>query len=85
VAEVSSIGLIKSLAIRGAGVGLLTAFDAISEIQAGSLIFVPLSDERIDLSTLSIVSASGRTLSVPASLLIQHLAQIMDQQGVPVI
>ena len=62
-----------------------TAFDALSEIQKGDLIFIPVSDEKIDLSTLSIVSASGRNLSVPASLLIQHLAQMMEKEGVPTI
>lgn len=85
IVEANSIGLIKSLTIRGVGVGWLTAFDAISEIDAGALVFLPLSDERVDLSTLSIVSAAGRTLSVPASLLIQHLSQTMDEHGVPVI
>ncbi|MBF5088862.1 LysR family transcriptional regulator [Novosphingobium sp. NBM11] len=85
IVEANSIGLIKSLTIRGVGVGWLTAFDAISEIEAGALVFLPLSDERVDLSTLSIVSAAGRTLSVPASLLIQHLSQTMDEHGVPVI
>jgi DNA-binding transcriptional LysR family regulator len=83
--EVNSIGLIKSLVIHGAGVGFTTAFDALSEIQKGDLIFIPVSDEKIDLSTLSIVSASGRNLSVPASLLIQHLAQMMEKEGVPTI
>ncbi|EXS71229.1 LysR family transcriptional regulator [Sphingobium sp. Ant17] len=84
-AEVNSIGLIKSLTMRGMGIGWLTAFDAISEIEEGSLIFIPLSHERVELSTLSIVSAAGRTLSVPASLLIQHLAQTMEEHGVPVV
>jgi hypothetical protein len=31
---------------------------------------------------LSLISASGRTLSVPASLLLNHLAQVMRQSGV---
>lgn len=85
VAEANSIGLIKSLTIHGAGLGWLTAFDALSEIEAGSLVFIPLADERIDFSTLSIVSAAGRTLSVPASLLIHHFAQMMEEHGVPVV
>lgn len=76
---------IKALARRGVGIGCLTALDAISEIEAGTLIFLPVSDERVDLSTLSIVSAGGRTLSVPASLMIQHLAYMMEDHGVPVV
>ena len=85
IAEVSSIGLIKSLSMRGVGVGWLTAFDAMSEIEAGTLIFIPLTDEKVDLSTLSIVSASGRTLSVPGSLMLQHLGHAMESHGVPVV
>lgn len=83
--EVNSIGLIKSLVIHGAGVGFTTAFDALREIAKGQLVFIPVTGGKIDLSTLSIVSASGRNLSVPASLLIQHLAQTMELEGVPTI
>lgn len=83
--EATSIGLIKSLVIHGAGVGFTTAFDALSEVSKGELLFIPISDEKIDLSTLSIVSASGRNLSVPASLMIQHLAQMMESEGVPTV
>ena len=84
-AEADSIGLIKALVMRGFGIGWLTAFDAISEIEAGDLAFIPLDHEKIELSTLSIVSASGRTLSVPASLMIQHLSEAMEDQGVPTV
>lgn len=84
-AEVDSIGLIKSLVLRGFGVGWLTAFDALSEIADGKLIFIPMAHDKLDLSTLSVVSASGRTLSVPASLLVQQLSDSMEQQGVPII
>ncbi|GGN59256.1 LysR family transcriptional regulator [Novosphingobium indicum] len=78
VAEVSSIGLIKSLAARGVGLGLLTVINALKEIEAGELTFIPLSDERIDLFGLSVISASGRALPLPASLMIQMLARELD-------
>lgn len=71
----SSIGLMKSLIKNGVGIGMLTALDAYAEIHSGELAFVPLSEHKIPLSTLCIVSASGRTLSVPTSLLIRHLSQ----------
>ena len=83
--EASSIELIKSLTIRDVGVGWLTAFDAIREIEEGTLRFLPLREDRIDLSTLSVISASGRTLAVPSMLLLQHLGQTMGSQGVPVV
>ncbi|WP_278374448.1 LysR family transcriptional regulator [Sphingobium xenophagum] len=85
IAEANSISLMKALVARGVGPGWLTAFDALSEIDAGTLVFVPLADERIELSTLSIICASGRTLSVPASLLMQNFATAMDRRDVPVV
>jgi DNA-binding transcriptional LysR family regulator len=41
VAEVSSIGLMKALSMQSVGAGWLTAFDAMNEIAAGTLIFIP--------------------------------------------
>ncbi|CEF57416.1 LysR family transcriptional regulator [Acetobacter ghanensis] len=86
VAEVSSIGLMKTLSMQSVGAGWMTAFDAMNEIEAGTLIFIPLQkDDKIELSTLSVVSASGRNLSVPALLMLQHLGQAMENHGVPII
>jgi DNA-binding transcriptional LysR family regulator len=73
----SSIGCIKSLVKAGRGLGALTALDAFAEIQNKELVFLPLSDSKIMLSVLSVVSASRRALSLPASLLLQHLAAEM--------
>jgi hypothetical protein len=76
----------KALSMQSVGAGWLTAFDAMNEIAAGTLIFIPLqADDKIELSTLSIVSASGRTLSVPAMLMLQHLGQAMENHGVPIV
>ena len=75
----------KSLSMRNVGAGWLTAFDAMTEIEAGTLIFIPLQDDKIELSTLSIVSASGRNLSVPALLMLQHLGQAMENHDVPIV
>lgn len=82
-AAASSIALMKSLVQSGLGIGMLTAIDVIDEAAAGALSFVPLSGSKIPLSVLSVISASGRTLSVPASLLLQHLAGAMLGQGQP--
>jgi DNA-binding transcriptional LysR family regulator len=76
---------VKSLAARGVGLGLLTAINALREIDAGELKFIPLSDQRLDLFALSLISASGRALSVPASLLVQHLSREMENWDVPVV
>lgn len=78
----SSVGLIKELIRRGAGIGLLTPIDVAAEVEAGTLVHVPLADTNVPLSVFSLITAGGRTLSVPASLLVQHLAQQMrDMPG----
>lgn len=69
--EVNSIAVMKALVARGQGVGLLTRLDVLHE--AGRLAFVPFSDNAVPLSLLSLISASGRSLSPPAALLTRAL------------
>jgi len=83
IAEADSIQSIKTLAKAGIGVGLLTKLDAMSEIKDGSLVFVALTGRRIPLSVLSVISAAGRSLSVPASLMLQHLSAAMMAEDAP--
>jgi DNA-binding transcriptional LysR family regulator len=73
----SSVTAIKTLALEGMGIGLLTSMDAFAEIDRGDLVFRPLAEEKVPLSVLSLVSGSGRPLSVSASLLLQHLGGAM--------
>jgi DNA-binding transcriptional LysR family regulator len=73
----NSIGLLKALIRRGAGVGMLTRIDGDSEIKAGELCFVPLAEQKMPMSVLSLITGGARTLSVPASLLVQHISQMM--------
>lgn len=77
----NGIGLMKALIRRGAGVGMLTPMDIGGELEAGELLFVPLSENNVPLSVLSLITAGGRTQSVPASLLVQHIAQMMREEG----
>ena len=77
----SSVSLMTTMIQNGMGVGLLTAIDAFAEIERGELAFIPLSDERVPLSALSLISGSGRTLPVAASLLLQHLAGAMQAEA----
>jgi DNA-binding transcriptional LysR family regulator len=81
----SGINIVKSLVASGVGVGIVSALDAMSEVGRGELVFVPLADTPAPLSIFSLVSASGRTLSVPASLFIGHLSTLMRGEDVPVI
>ena len=78
----NSIALIKTLIKAGAGVGMLTQIDIAAEIAAGELVFIPLAEPGVPLSVLSLITASGRTLSVPASLLLQAVTKGMrDTDG----
>jgi len=85
VAVADSIASIKMLTKSGLGVGILTPIDIIHELYYESLVFVPLKGNHIPLSILSLISASGRMLSVPASLLLQQIATAMMNEAVPQI
>jgi DNA-binding transcriptional LysR family regulator len=80
-AVASNVGIIKSLVKNGFGIGLLTALDSLTEVRTGELKFITLSQEKIAHSVLCIVSASGRTLSVPAHTLLRHLSQRLSETG----
>ena len=78
----NSIAMIKKLVKAGVGVGMLTQIDIAAELAAGELVFIPLSEPGIPLSVLSLITASGRTLSAPASLLLQAVSKDMrDTDG----
>ena len=85
VAEVNSTRMMKALTLSGVGIGWLSAFDALNEIADGSLVFLPLVEERLELSTLSVITAAGRFISAPASLFVQHLSHQMEDQNRPTI
>jgi DNA-binding transcriptional LysR family regulator len=84
-ATASSIALIKSLVLKGIGVGLLTPIDVAAEVAAGQLRFVPIGQAKLPLSVLSLISASGRPLATAASLLVQHLAAAMLEEEAPTV
>ncbi|PTQ12082.1 LysR family transcriptional regulator [Sphingomonas oleivorans] len=83
--EASGITMVKSLVASGVGAGIVSALDVMDEVAEGQLAFVPLSDTPAPLSILSLVSASGRTLSAAASLFIGHLSATMLKSDVPAI
>ena len=74
-AVASNVGIIKSMVKNGFGVGVLTSLDALVEIRSGELVFISLTDKKVPPSVLCIVSAAGRSLSVPASMLLRHLSK----------
>lgn len=78
-AVASNVGIMKSLVKNGFGIGILTSLDAFTEIRAGELAFISLSEKKIPPSVLCIVSVSGRILSVPAHTLLRHLSQQLSE------
>ncbi len=84
VASANSVHLLKAMVLRGMGIGLLTPIDVMSEVEAGLLRYVPMEDGRIPLSVLSVITASGRPLSGPASLLVRHLGTQPVEGGMAV-
>lgn len=84
IIEVSTIAAIKSLVKEGLGVALLTALDVMDEDERGELVYIPLRDEKIPLSVIALVTRSVRSLSVPASLLVNTVtASMSEQEGLP--
>jgi DNA-binding transcriptional LysR family regulator len=81
----NSISLMKSLVRRNLGIAMLTRLDVLDEIQNGLLKFIPLTDKAVPLSVLSLISASDRSLSPPAALLVQSLARGMLMVDAPQI
>lgn len=71
----NSFSMMKSLVMRGLGAGLMTELDALGEIRAGELKFIPLAEESVPVWVLSIVSSPSRSLSKAASLFIRHLGK----------
>lgn len=81
--ETSSFTLAKNLATAGCGVALATAVDIMDEVQSKRLVFVPFTEAKTPVSVLSLISAHGRSLSIPASLFIATLERVMTTEEEP--
>jgi DNA-binding transcriptional LysR family regulator len=81
VVVASDTSLVRSLVARGVGAGIITKIGAAPEIKSGSLPFRNLEDTGIRPSVMCAVTASGRHLSVPATLLSQELISRMKDLG----
>jgi len=82
VITASGVNMIKAAVKNDLGVGILATLDAFDEIGRGELRFIPFSENPPPHSVLALVTASGRTLSVPASILLQHLSTALAPTGV---
>lgn len=81
----SSVSVIKLAVKNDLGVGILASLDTLDEINTGELRFIPFNERTPPYSILALASASGRTLPVPATLLIQHLSAALATTGTAVI
>jgi DNA-binding transcriptional LysR family regulator len=66
IAEVNNTRTMKALVQDGIGIGWLTEFDVMKELKEGSLVFVPVAGEGLELEPVA-DHRGGRSMSVPAS------------------
>lgn len=71
--EANSLAMLKSLVRGGAGVGILSAIDVFDEVRRGELLFIPLIDDAVPMSVLTIISDQRRALTTAASLLMDRV------------
>lgn len=70
----------KAFILRGAGVGFFTRFGFIQELEAGSVVAVPLSDRRLSSLKLATIASSTRRTTQAVDMFVQHLSQILDSE-----
>jgi len=80
VIEANTVAFMKTMVKSGVGIALLTSVDALDEVRDGQLIYVALSDNRVPLSVLALVSNSVRLQSVPASLMMNAVILTMANE-----
>ncbi|QSR17699.1 LysR family transcriptional regulator [Novosphingobium sp. KA1] len=68
-----NIQMITSLVMRGVGVGVLTSLDVATEVQRGLLNFTRISDPLLRPMTLALCTASARTPSYAAALVLGEI------------
>ena len=68
-----NIQMITSLVAQGAGVGLLTSLDVMTEVERGLLAFTQIRDPVLRPMTLALATASTRTPSHAASMVLREI------------
>lgn len=76
-----NIQMIKSLVANGAGVGILSSIDVMSEVAAGELAFIRLSDTIIKPLSLAVCAAPVRQLSSAANLVLDRIVAVVSELG----
>jgi DNA-binding transcriptional LysR family regulator len=78
-----NIQMITSLVLQGVGIGILTSLDIITEIQRGLLCFTRISDPVLRPMTLALCTASARTPSHAAGLVLTEIEHGFAQLSYP--
>lgn len=78
-----NIQMITSLVLQGAGIGILTSLDVITEVERGLLRFTRMSDPILRPMTLALCTATARTPSHAAGLVLSEIEHGFAQLGYP--
>jgi DNA-binding transcriptional LysR family regulator len=78
-----NIQMIVSLVMQGIGVGMLTSLDVATEVQRGLLAFIRLTDPVLRPMTLALCTATARTPSHAAGIVLGELEAGFAQLGYP--
>lgn len=76
-----NIHMITSLVMQGIGIGILTSLDVITEVKRGLLAFTRISDAILRPMTLALCTASGRTSSPAAGLVLTEFENSFAELG----
>ena len=78
-----NIQMITSLVLQGVGIGILTSLDVITEVQRGTLSFTRISDAILRPMPLALCTASARTPSHAAGLVLAEIENGFAQLSYP--
>jgi DNA-binding transcriptional LysR family regulator len=76
-----NIQMVTSLVLQGVGIGILTSLDVITEVKRGLLSFTRISDPILRPMTLALCTASLRSPSYAASIVLREIENDFAQLG----
>ncbi|GGD70758.1 LysR family transcriptional regulator [Croceicoccus mobilis] len=78
-----NIQFITSMVLQGAGVGILTSLDVMTELQRGLLAFTRISDPLLRPMTLALCTASARTPSYAGAMVLGEIENGFSRLAYP--
>lgn len=83
-ASSNNIQMITSLVLQGAGIGILTSLDVMTEVRRGLMNFTRISDPLLRPMTLALCTASARTPSYAAAMVLGEIENGFARLSYPV-